>query len=47
VYRSRAESGCAPTSRWVGLNMMKELANDKEDAGTVAKEWLTKAGLEA
>ncbi|MEV6587128.1 ABC transporter substrate-binding protein [Streptomyces acidicola] len=27
------------------LNMMKKLVNDKEDAATVAKEWLTKAGL--
>ncbi|MFJ8636309.1 ABC transporter substrate-binding protein [Streptomyces sp. NPDC093568] len=27
------------------LEMMKKLVNDKEDAGTVAKEWLTKAGL--
>lgn len=27
------------------LDMMKELVNDKEDADTVAEEWLTKAGL--
>lgn len=27
------------------LAMMKKLVNDKEDAATVAKEWLTKAGL--
>ncbi|MGW6732474.1 ABC transporter substrate-binding protein [Streptomyces sp. NPDC055013] len=27
------------------LEMMKKLVNDKEDAGTVAKEWLTKSGL--
>ncbi|GAA4325927.1 ABC transporter substrate-binding protein [Streptomyces venetus] len=27
------------------LGMMKKLVNDKEDTGTVAKEWLTKAGL--
>ncbi|MEU3619765.1 ABC transporter substrate-binding protein [Streptomyces sp. NPDC006872] len=26
-------------------DMMKKLVNDKEDAATVAKEWLTKAGL--
>ncbi|GLP66311.1 glycine/betaine ABC transporter substrate-binding protein [Streptomyces sp. TUS-ST3] len=26
-------------------DMMKKLVNDKEDASTVAKEWLTKAGL--
>jgi osmoprotectant transport system substrate-binding protein len=27
------------------LDMMKKLVNDKEDASTVAKDWLTKAGL--
>lgn len=27
------------------LEMMKKLVNDKEDADTVAKDWLTKAGL--
>ncbi|MGW0707513.1 ABC transporter substrate-binding protein [Streptomyces sp. NPDC002643] len=27
------------------LEMMKKLVNDKEDADTVAEEWLTKAGL--
>ncbi|MFI1206459.1 ABC transporter substrate-binding protein [Streptomyces sp. NPDC020802] len=27
------------------LQMMKKLANDKEDSADVAKEWLTKAGL--
>ncbi|MFE6171455.1 ABC transporter substrate-binding protein [Streptomyces sp. NPDC056464] len=27
------------------LDMMKKLVNDKEDASTVAKEWLTKTGL--
>ncbi|MFE4578778.1 ABC transporter substrate-binding protein [Streptomyces chartreusis] len=27
------------------VEMMKKLVNDKEDAATVAKEWLTKAGL--
>ncbi|WP_149823192.1 ABC transporter substrate-binding protein [Streptomyces tailanensis] len=27
------------------LDMMKKLVNDKEDADTVAEEWLTKAGL--
>lgn len=29
------------------VEMMKKLVNDKEDAATVAKEWLTKAGLES
>lgn len=27
------------------LDMMKRLVNDKEDASTVAKDWLTEAGL--
>nr|WP_274388914.1 glycine betaine ABC transporter substrate-binding protein [Streptomyces cavernae] len=27
------------------LEMMKKLVNDKEDADTVAKDWLTQAGL--